>query len=206
MRKISLIKGIKEIIKLFTVNNRKEMFGSFDISSVISEPYSVSNASNIFIADHVNIGAGSILYATNAPITIKKYFVSARGLKIATGAHERRVGRFLASIKENEKNHSIGLDKPVIINEDVWAGFDVTIIAGVEIGRGCTLAAGSVVTKNTPPYSICGGVPARFIKFYWTIDEIMKHEQILYPEEARMTKQQLDNLFSLYNHNHPICE
>lgn len=90
----------------------------------------------------MTIGSNAILYATNAKIIIKKYFVSAYGLKISTGQHERRIGRFLASISEKEKNHNIGLDKDVIINEDVWAGFDVTIMAGVEIGRGVTIAAG----------------------------------------------------------------
>ena len=49
---------------------------------------------------------------------------------------------------------------------DVWAGMDVMILRGVTVGRGCTLAARSVVTKSTPPYSIVAGAPARFIKFY----------------------------------------
>ena len=199
MKKISLKKGLKSLFKLFVNNNNEELFGCFDKTSVISEPYVLSNPSNIHIADHVTIGADSILYATNAPIIIKKYFVSARGLRIATGSHERRIGRYLASISENEKNHSIGLDNPVIINEDVWAGFNVTIMGGVEIGRGCTLAAGSVVTKDTPPYSICGGVPARFIKFYWNIDEILEHERQLYSKETQFSKQQLEELFSKYN-------
>jgi len=134
----------------------------------------------------------------NAKIVIKDYFVSATNLKIATGSHERRVGRYLASITEEEKDHNIGLDKDVVINEDVWAGFNVTILAGVVVGRGCTLAAGAVVTKSLPPYSICGGVPARFIKFYWTIDQILNHEYKLYKEDERYSREVLESIFQEY--------
>ena len=198
MRGISIKKGLRAFCNLFLMDFTKSDFGKFDKSSYIAEGCVVSNPSNIFIEDHVNIGAQSVLYATNATITIKKYFVSAIGLKISTGQHERRVGRFLSSITEEHKNHSIGLDKPVMINEDVWACFNVTILAGVEIGRGCTLAAGTIVTKSTPPYSIIGGVPSRFIKFYWSIEEILKHEEQLYAPQERFTREQLEKFFKEY--------
>lgn len=98
-----------------------------------------------------------------------------------------------------EKNHNIGLDKPVRIQEDVWCGFNVTILAGVEIGRGCTIAAGSVVKNDCPPYSICGGVPAKFIRFYWTIDQIIEHEMSLYEESERIPRKLLEQIFDKYN-------
>ena len=196
--KISIVQGVKSIAKMF-IAKKVVRFGHLGEASVVVEPFVTSNPSNISIGDHCNIGADSIIYATNAKVTIKKYFISARGLRISTGQHERRIGRFLASITEKEKNHSIGLDKDVTINEDVWAGFNVIITAGCEIGRGCTLAAGSVVTKSTPPYSLWGGAPARFIKFYWTIDEIMEHERILYPEKDRFSREQLEEFFKKFS-------
>ena len=177
---------------------RKKQYGRVGYHSIIPKDIEVSNPSNIFISDHVSLGGNSILYATNARITIGRYFVSANGLRIATGEHERRIGRFLSSIKESEKNHTIGLDKDVIIQEDVWAGFNVTILSGVVIGRGCTIAAGSVVITTLPPYSICGGVPAKFIKFYWSINQIMEHERILYEENERFSKKELEEIFSKY--------
>lgn len=199
MKRISLIQGIKFFLKAFIVKFSKSDFGNYDKTTVIGDGCFFYNPSNIFLGDHVNIGSDATLYAANASIVIKKYFVSAKGLKISTGQHERRIGRFLASITEKEKNHQIGLDEPVIINEDVWAGFNVTIMAGVEIGRGCTLAAGSVVTKSTPPYSIVGGVPARFIKFYWSIDQILRHEEMLYSPNERFSREQLSVLFNKYS-------
>jgi acetyltransferase-like isoleucine patch superfamily enzyme len=51
-----------------------------------------------------------------------------------------------------------------IIGNDVWIGANVSIMSGVKIGDGCVIAAGAVVTKDAPPYSIVGGVPAKIIK------------------------------------------
>lgn len=48
---------------------------------------------------------------------------------------------------------------------------------GVTVGRCATIAAGSVVNKDIPPYCIVGGIPAKVIKFYWSIDEILQHEK-----------------------------
>ena len=80
-------------------------------------------------------------------------------------------------------------DVPVIIEDDVWAGANVTILKGVTIGRGSILAAGAVVTKSCPPYSIIGGVPAKILKYRLTIEEILEHERILYPEGKRLSKE-----------------
>lgn len=64
----------------------------------------------------------------------------------------------------------------------VWIGCNVTLLVGVTIGRGSTVGAGAVVSKSMPSYCICGGVPAKFIKLYWTIDQILEHETKLYPK------------------------
>lgn len=56
----------------------------------------------------------------------------------------------------------------------------MTILKGVTIGRGSVVAAGAVVTKSCPPYSIIGGVPAKVIKQRFSPEEIVKHESILY--------------------------
>ena len=54
--------------------------------------------------------------------------------------------------------------KPVVIDDDVWIGRDVTIMVGRHIKKGSVVAACSVVTKDFPEYSVIGGNPARLIK------------------------------------------
>ena len=54
--------------------------------------------------------------------------------------------------------------RPVVIGNDVWIGSRVTILPGVNVGDGCIIAAGAVVTKSAPPYSIVAGNPARVVK------------------------------------------
>lgn len=53
---------------------------------------------------------------------------------------------------------------PIHIEEDVWIGSQAVVLPGVRIGHGSVVAAGAVVTKDVPPLSIVGGVPAKLIK------------------------------------------
>lgn len=65
------------------------------------------------------------------------------------------------------------------IGNDVWIGYDATIMPGVKIGHGAIVASKSVVTKDIAPYSVCGGNPAVHIKqrFEQTvIDELLRLE------------------------------
>lgn len=56
-------------------------------------------------------------------------------------------------------------DKPVYIGNDVWIGRRAMIMPGVHIGDGAVIAAGGIITKDVPPYSVVGGVPAKVIKY-----------------------------------------
>ncbi len=123
---------------------------------------------------------------------MKKGCAVAEGLSVWTGNHARVIGQFVGNITEEDKPS--GYDADVVVEEDVWIGCNVTILSGVTVGRGATLAAGSVVTKDIPPYCIAAGVPAKPIKFYWTMEEIMEHERRLYPEEERKTQEELEEL------------
>ena len=52
----------------------------------------------------------------------------------------------------------------IVIGNDVWIGYEAVIMAGVHIGDGAIIAARAVVTKDVPPYTVVGGVPAKPIK------------------------------------------
>lgn len=65
-----------------------------------------------------------------------------------------------------EKAHGIPNGSPIVIGNDVWIGQDVKFVStGITVGDGAVVAAGSLVTKNVPPYAIVGGSPAKIIKF-----------------------------------------
>lgn len=51
----------------------------------------------------------------------------------------------------------------IIIGDDVWIGYGAIILAGVNVGNGCIIAAGAVVTKNVEDFQVVGGVPAKVI-------------------------------------------
>mgnify|MGYP002624927611 FL=1 len=136
---------------------------------------------------------------TNARFIMKPHSGAAEGLRVSTGNHAMILGQFYRTITEAGKPK--GLDKDVVVESDVWIGRNVTLLSGVTLGRGATIAAGAVVSRDIPPYSLAGGVPARFIKFKWSIDEILYHEAQLYPEEDRYTREQLKEIFRKYNSN-----
>ena len=54
---------------------------------------------------------------------------------------------------------------PVCIGDDVWIGARAIILPGITIGQGAIIGAGAIVTKDVPPYAICGGNPAQVIRF-----------------------------------------
>ena len=64
----------------------------------------------------------------------------------------------------------------IVIGNDVWIGFEAVILAGVKIGDGAIIGARAVVTKDVPPYSIVGGIPAKVIRKRYSPDII---EQLL---------------------------
>ncbi len=73
----------------------------------------------------------------------------------------------------------------------MWTGANITILKGVTIGRGSVIAAGAVVTRFCPLYSIIGGVPAKVLKYRFSVDEVLEHEQLLYTENKRFSSEYL---------------
>ena len=72
----------------------------------------------------------------------------------------------LATLNHNENpaQRSETIPAPIVIGRNVWIGANATITPGVTVGDGAIVAAGAVVTKDVPPDTIAGGVPARVIR------------------------------------------
>ena len=66
----------------------------------------------------------------------------------------------------------------IVIGNDVWIGYEAVIMAGVHVGNGAIIAARAVVTKDVPPYTIVGGVPARPIRKRFDEEIIRKLETL----------------------------
>lgn len=74
----------------------------------------------------------------------------------------------------------------IIIGNDVWIGYDAIILSGVTIGDGAIIGARAVVTKDVPPYTIVGGVPAKAIRKRFdekTIKSLLNLKWWHWPEE-----------------------
>lgn len=88
----------------------------------------------------------------------------------------------------NFKDVATAWDKKgdIIIGNDVWIGYEAVIMAGVTIGDGAIIGTRAVVTKDVPPYTIVGGVPAKPIRKRFdneTLDELLKIRWWDWPEE-----------------------
>jgi acetyltransferase-like isoleucine patch superfamily enzyme len=126
---------------------------------------------------YVFIGPGCIIYPK---VAIGKYTLLANNVSIIGGDH-----------KYNIPGRPIGCSgrdvvKPTAIGSDAWIGAYSIVMAGVTIGDGAIIAAGSVVTKNVEPFAIYGGVPAKKIKDrFKTEDEVSMHKEMLKKEYAK---------------------
>lgn len=74
----------------------------------------------------------------------------------------------------------------IVIGSDVWIGFEAVILGGVTVGDGAVIGARAVVTKDIPPYTIVGGVPAKPIRKRFSdevISRLLKLQWWNWPEE-----------------------
>lgn len=143
---------------------------------------------NLSVGDGTSIPKGSTIYCTDAPCTIGRKVIFGPHPTIITGDHRvDLIGKYIIDVTVGDKtvNGYNPYDKPVVIEDDVWVGANVTILKGVTIGRGSVVAAGAVVTRSCPPYSIIGGVPAKIIRMRFTSEEIKEHERMLYSNGKR---------------------
>ena len=138
----------------------------------------IKGLKNLSVGDGTSIPKGSTLYCTEAPLTIGRKVVFGPRPTIITGDHRIDIiGKHIIDVTVDEKLPEN--DLPVVIEDGVWIGANVTILKGVTIGRGSVVAAGAVVTKSCAPYSIIGGVPAKLIKMRFTEAQIAEHERSL---------------------------
>ena len=114
---------------------------------------------NVQINDFVHIAAAKNVEIGNNVLIASKIFIS----DICHGEYADIENMSDPNEHPNDRKLSA---KPVTIHDDVWIGQMVSILPGVEIGKGSIIGANSVVTKSIPEYSIAAGNPAKVIKQY----------------------------------------
>ena len=142
----------------------------------------------ISVGNNVYIGPGAMFLASDCSITIGDKVLFGPNVSIVGGNHSTNIiGKLMADYNLSDK---LPLDDlPVRIEEDVWVGAGAFILNGVTVRRGAIVAAGAVVTKDVPPYAIVGGVPAKIIKYRWSHEDMLKHEEFAYPPDKRLSKE-----------------
>jgi len=123
--------------------------------SVIESFSCVNNAvGDIVIGHHTRIGLHNTVIG---PVTIGNHVNLAQGITVT-------------ALNHNFSNTDKRIDEqgvsttPVTLGDDIWVGANAVILPGVTIGNHAVVAAGAVVTKDVPPYTLVGGVPAKIIK------------------------------------------
>lgn len=172
--------GTRKLIRKMTVCvYQKGMFKKCGKNVTIGRHCAFLRYRNIEIGNNVCIGAYASFVATIANIHIGNNVMFGPHVTIRGGDHRMdMIGRTMFSVTDKEKLPEN--DKDVYIEDYVWIGCNVTILKGVRIGRGSVVGAGSVVTKDVPPYTIHVGVHAPYEAKRFTEDEIKEHERIIY--------------------------
>src|SRR5690554_8173775 len=154
-------KLLKVLIASPYINRYKDRF--YRSLGVKGKGYRISNNvdvigefSNLFLGDQAEINSGCFLLAKES-ITIGENSTLAYQTTILTSANPNGPHNKLMKLYPK-------MNAPVTIGDNSWIGARALILPGVKIGNFCVVAAGSVVTKDVPDYSVVGGVPAKVIK------------------------------------------
>jgi len=127
---------------------------------VIDGDFHLFQGASIYVAPGATliIKGGWSFLNTNSTLNCFHYIEIGCGVSISDNV----------SIQDSDNHYIIGnedkMKQPIIIEDHVWIGKNVTILKGVTIGEGAIVGAGSVVTKNVPPATIVVGNPAKIIR------------------------------------------
>lgn len=124
----------------------------------IIDAFSVINngVGPVVIGSNCLIGIGAVVIG---PVTIGSHVILAQHVVLSGLNHAYE------DVRMPIRSQPV-TTRPIVIGDECWIGANVTITAGVTIGRHSVVAGGSVVTRNVAPYTVVGGNPARVLKHY----------------------------------------
>ncbi len=143
---------------------------------IIFDPYDYFSFKTISLGSDVYIGPQAYFSTTHSYIEIGSKVMFGPGVKLLGGDHNvKQLGRYMYDVEEKTDE----TDAPIIIENDVWVGANVTILKGVTIKEGAIIAAGSIVNKNVEAYVIVGGIPAKKLKDRFSEEELIEHKILI---------------------------
>jgi acetyltransferase-like isoleucine patch superfamily enzyme len=125
-----------------------------DNNNFFEENIYIGNGKNIYIGKHCHINENVFIQGA----TIGDFVMIAPNVSILNSTHNYQSVEIPMIMQGEEKNLN------PVIEDDVWIGRNAVIMPNIKIGKGSIVGAGALVTKDVEPYSIVGGVPAKFIK------------------------------------------
>lgn len=189
-----------EFIKLLKAGRRKKRWHKLHPNSD-TIPMNDFDFNHIMIGDYsygelnvVDFGGDNILH-------IKNFVSIAQNVTFVLNA-EHNINTistypFKVKMLKIAETESFGKGD-IVVDDDVWIGYGSTIMSGVHIGQGAVVAAGSVVTKDVPPYAIVGGVPAKIIKYRFgekLISELLKVDYSRF--DRQVVKEHINELYTI---------
>jgi len=126
-------------------------------NSTIEDFCTINNGvGDVLIGQRSRIGMGNVLIG---PVTIGNDVILAQNIVMSGLNH----GYEDITLPPHDQPVT---KKLITLEDEVWVGANAVIVAGITIGKHAVIAAGSVVTKDVPPYSVAAGNPAKIIKKY----------------------------------------
>lgn len=122
---------------------------------------------------------GRVMIKGKGGCSIGKYNAIGDGVKIVTSNHRMDTALLqYMLIKKIGLQTSVDRRQGVTIGHNCWISDESFIVPGVTIGNGAVIGAGSVVTKDVPPYGIVAGAPAKFIRYRLPQERIDELEEL----------------------------
>ncbi len=202
MHYVSIKQRIKNHIDKLLHIDRHSEYGYMAKDAYLASDVIVFCKKNLYLYENTSIPEGGLILNPRSKFIMKRGSFSSYNLCVCPGNHMPLVGMWKHDVTDaikDELDKEGKYDRDIIVEEDVWLGINVTLLNGAHIGRGCIVGAGCVISGEWPPYMVIAGNPARIIKPVFPLDDIIRHEEKLYPPEARISIETLKNIFTENN-------
>ena len=185
-----IIRKIGRIVKAWYYRKKLHL-GNVDKTVYFGGKSKIS--SDIIVGHHVYFGPNCNIYPN---VVVGDYTIFANNVSIMGGDHRYDVVGLPVGLTGRD------VIKKTVIGQDCWIGAHVIIKCGVIIADGCVIAMGSVVTKDTEPYGIYAGIPAKRVRNRFSkIEDIEIHKQKIANISHEEAEQYILRCHKLPNYN-----